>query len=182
MNTLFKLAAVSFAASLAACQHTAPSQIPEPVDPVPPVVGSQGASAAPAAAARVAPQPRPATVITLHLAQQQQEASLIEVDAGGKAPLYALPRPVLIQSDIGRVSPVDTPQGSFVLLEMNERGIPKLHSITQQARGHYLLLSVQGQLVSVARIGESIRDGRLLVPTQSLQHSRAIVRAMRGGS
>ena len=96
--------------------------------------------------------------------------------------MYALPRPVLIHSDIGRVSPVDTPQGSFVLLEMNERGIPKLHSITQQARGHYLLLSVQGQLVSVARIGETIRDGRLLVPTQSLQHSRAIVRAMRGGS
>ncbi len=182
MSTLFKLMAAMFAASLAACQHTAPSQIPEPVDPGPPVVGSQGTPAAPAAAARVAPQPRPATIITLHLAQQRQEPSLIEVDAGGKAPLYALPRPMLIQSDIGRVSPVDTPQGSFVLLEMNERGIPKLHSITQQARGHYLLLSVQGQLVSVAQIGEIIRDGRLLVPTQSPQHSRAIVKAMRGGS
>jgi len=182
MNILLKLTAAVFMAGLAACQHTAPQQVPQPVDPGPPSARSQSAPAAAAAAPRSAPQPRSAAIITLHLAQQRQEPTLIEVDAGGKAPLYALPQPVLTQSDIGRVSPVSGPNGTFILLEMNERGIPKLHSITQQARGHYLLLSVQGQLVSVAQIGETIRDGRLLVATQSAQHSRAIVRMMRGGS
>lgn len=122
-----------------------------------------------------------ATVITLHLAQEKAEAPLLEVDVGG-ASLYALPRPILTQADIGRVSPVVTQgEGDFILLEMNQHGIPKLHRITEQAQGHYLLLSVQGQLVSVARIGQTIKDGRLLVGTQNPQHSQAIIKMMRGG-
>ena len=203
MNIFLKLTAVVFTASLAACQHTAPYQAPpQPVDPVPPSVGSQQAPRMqPQQAQQPVQQQRPqqtrqqqrpqsqaqqqaqgqsAPVITLHLAQARQEPSLVEVDAGGPAPLYALPQPVLTQADIGRVSPVNTPNGTFLLLEMNARGIPKLDNITQQARGHYLLLSVQGQLASVAQIGEIIKDGRLLVPTQGPEHTQAIIRLMQG--
>ena len=90
------------------------------------------------------------------------------------------PQPVLTQNDMGRVTPVTVDQGSYILLEMNEQGIPKLRSITEQAGGHYLLLSVQGQLVSVAQIGETISDGRLLVSTQNPQHTQAIIRMMQG--
>lgn len=184
MKVLYKLSAVMLVAMLAACEHTAPNQRPDPVDPVPPTVSSQGTSAATArpAGAAMGSQQQATTVITLHLAQQQQEDELIEVDAGGAAPLYALPQPVLTQADMGRVSPVTTQDGrSFVLLEMNQHGIPKLQSVTRQARGHYLLLSVQGQLVSVAQIGETLSDGRLLVSTQGPEHTRAIIRMMQGG-
>jgi hypothetical protein len=64
---------------------------------------------------------------------------------------------------------------------MNQNGISKLRSVTAQARGHYLLLSVQGQLVSVARISETISDGRLLIGTQNAQHTQAIIKLMQGG-
>lgn len=181
-----KVMALVLAAGLAGCQTTAPSRQPQPVDPVPPNVGIQTApaptqaqAAAPAAAQQ---QPQAATVITLHLAQQQQEPSLVAVDAGGDAPLYALPQPVLTQVDMGRISPVTAPdQSTFLLLEMNQNGIPKLRTITEQAQGHYLLLSVRGQLVSVAQIGEVITDGRLMVSTQNPQHTQAIIQMMQGG-
>lgn len=186
MNILTKLSALVLVAGLAACEHTSPvQQPPEPVDAVPPTTTgatSTPPAASPQAQAPQASQQQAQTVMTLHLAQAQPDADLIEVNAGGDAPLYALPQPVLTQGDIGRVSPVQTQgQGSYLLLEMNQHGIPKLHSITQQARGHYLLLSVQGQLVSVAQIGETITDGRLLVSTQGPEHAQAVLRMMRGG-
>ena len=82
---------------------------------------------------------------------------------------------------MGRISPVTTQdQQTFILLEMNQHGIPKLENITQQARGHYLLLSVQGQLVSLAQIGDVISDGRLLIGTQNPQHSQAIINMLQG--
>ena len=180
MTILHKLAVGFLAVGLAACEHTAPPNVPRTVDPGPAPVKSS--STATSSAARVAPQQQSSAVITLHLAQQQPEPTLIEVDAGGDKPVYALPRPVLTQLDIGRVAPLNTPDGTFILLEMNERGIPKLDNITRQASGHFLLLSVQGQLVSVAQIGDTIKDGRLLVSTQNQQHSRAIISMMRSGS
>jgi len=67
-----------------------------------------------------------------------------------------------------------------MLLELNANGASKLQSVTQQARGHYLLLSVLGQLVNVAKINETIQDGRLMVGTQNAQHTRAILRMMQG--
>ncbi|MCQ9616517.1 hypothetical protein L1889_07175 [Paenalcaligenes niemegkensis] len=183
MKVLLKISAAALlAAGLAGCQHTAPSRSPEPVDPPPPVLGSQSAPTTNAAAAGATAQQQSAPVITLHLAQENAEDSLIAIDVGG-ASLYALPQPVLIQTDMGRVSPVTAPdQRTFIMLEMNEQGIPKLHSITEQAQGHYLLLSVQGQLVSVAQIGETIRDGRLLVSTQNQQHTQAIINMMKGSN
>lgn len=183
MKVLYKLSAMALTAVLAACQHTAPNQQPDPVDPPPPAVRSQSAPASSAGTTATAPnvQQQSATIITLHLAQQRQEPGLVEIDAGGSTPLYALPQPVLTQADMARVSPVTAQdQRSFILLEMNQQGIPKLRSITEQARGHYLLLSVQGQLVSVAQIGEVISDGRLLVNTQTPAHTQAVIRLMQG--
>lgn len=184
MKTAFRiLAAAAAALALSACETTAPSQQPEPVDPKPPVVNNQGQAApqrpAPAAAGQQNTQQQ--VVITVHLAQAKAEPTLVAVDAGGEAPLYALPQPVLTQQDMGRVSPVTAQDGrSFLLLEMNQNGIPKLKNVTEKARGHYLLLSVGGQLVSVSQITEPILDGRLLVSTQGPEHSRAILRMMRG--
>lgn len=180
MKVLFKLMALAGVVGLAACQTTAPSRQMQQADPVPPAVSAANTSSAASASAAPQQQAQNTTVITLHLAQEQQEPTLVAVDAGGNAPLYALPQPVLTQADMGRISPVNTQQGSFILLEMNQHGIPKLQSITEQASGHYLLLSVQGQLVSVARIGEVIRDGRLLISAQNPQHSQAIIRLMQG--
>lgn len=179
MKKLIKLAALTvLAAGLSACQTTAPSQQPAPVDPPPPAVMG-GRSAAPAPAASTQQQSN--VVITLHLAQERQEPSLIPVDVGEATPLYALPQPVLTQTDMARISPLNTQdQGSFLLLQMNQNGIPKLQNVTAQAQGHFLLLSVQGQLVSVARIGETIADGRLVVRTQGPQHTQAIIQLMQG--
>jgi len=179
MKLLFKLTALTSTVVLAACQTTAPTQIPAPVDPLPPTVNQGTQATTPTVPPAAAPRSQSNAVITLHLAQQRQEASLIPVDAGGNAPLYALPKPVLTHSDMARISPVTTQdQKSHLLLEMTPQGTQKLSSITQQAKGHFLLLSVQGQLVSVTRIGDSISDGRLLISTQSPQHTQAIIKMM----
>ncbi len=184
MNILFKLAGVAMTVGLAACQTTAPSRVPpQPVDPGPPAAAAPAATGqrvAPAASAAASRQ-QSAAVITLHLAQARQEPSLVAVNVGGKAPLYALPQPVLTQADLKRVTPVTAQDNrSFIMLEMNEQGAPKLRSITEQAKGHYLLLSVQGNLVSLAQVGETISDGRLLVGTQSPAHTQAIIKMMQG--
>src|SRR3546814_514724 len=178
MKLMFKLIGLALTAMLAACQTTAPSQYPAPVDPLPPVVRGQSAQPAATAPAAVSHQ-QSGAIITVHLAQQRQEPALIPVDVGKGAPLYALPQPVLTQGDMARVSPVTAPdQKTFLMLEMNQQGIAKLRNVTEQARGHFLLLSVQGQLVSVAQIGEAIADGRLLVSTQGPDHTQAIIRLM----
>ena len=196
MKLLFKLTAVVMMAGLAACQTTSPytKAPPQAADPGPATMRTQTAPQSTSASASAnATQQRPAQaqqqgqtqsspVITLHLAQQQQEKPLVAVNVGAQKPLYALPRPVLTQTDIARVSPVSAASGNYLMLEMNERGIPKLDSITRQARGNYLLLSVQSQLVSVVQIGEVISDGRLLISTQSPQHTQAIIRLMQGKS
>lgn len=187
MKSIIRIAAASVAAlALSACETTTSSAPPDPVDPRPPAVNSQqGQATAPrpmqAAPAAAQQNNQQQVIITLHLAQEQPEASLVTVNVGD-ASLYALPNPVLTQGDIGRVAPVNAQNGgSYLLLEMNQHGIPKLKTVTERARGHYLLLSVAGQLVSVAQIAETINDGRLLVATQGPDHSRAILRMMRGG-
>lgn len=163
-------------AGLTACQHAPTNQ----VDPKPPAVKGQ-ASAAVSRAPAIQQTPQSVPVITLHLAQERAEASLTPVDMGGGQALYALPQPVITQADIGRVSPVTSAdRRTFLLLEMNQHGIPKLDRVTQQAQGHYLLLSVQGQLVNVVKIADRITDGRLLLSTQNPQHTQAILGLMQG--
>lgn len=180
MKILLKLCMLALATSLAACQQTMPRQAPEPVDPLPPSVQGGSRSAAAVAPAPKASAQQSSAIITLHLAQEKAEAPLVAVDVGG-TPLYALAQPVLTQADLQRVTPVtDQGQRSFILLEMNQNGIAKLRNITAQAQGHYLLLSVQGQLVSVAQIRETISDGRLLIGTQNAQHTQAIIKLMQG--
>lgn len=175
MKLLFKLCMLALSTSLAACQQTMPRQIPKSVDLLPPAVHGMGTPVAPAAAQQSS------AIITLHLAQENAESALMAVDVGGTS-LYALAQPVLTQADLKRVTPViDQGQRTFILLEMNQNGIAKLRNITIQAQGHYLLLSVQGQLVSVAQIREPIADGRLLIGTQDAQHTRDIIKLMQGG-
>ena len=182
MKLLLKLTGLALTATLAACQTTSPSlqPVPAPVDPVPPAAGSKNVRPATAnASAAASRQPQSSPVITLHLAQQREEPSLIPVNVGGDAPLYALPQPVLTHTDMARVSPVTAQdQRTFLMLEMNQQGMQRLREITEQARGHFLLLSVQGQLVSMVRIGEVISDGRLLVGTQGPAHTQAIIRLL----
>lgn len=183
MNIRYSISGVLLAVLLAGCQHTTPVQERIPLeDPVPPTV--TGAPATPpvtAATANASNQQQASAVITIHLAQAQAEPELMQVDVGGN-PLYALPQPILTQADIIRVSPVNSPQGSFLLLEMNEAGNNKLRNVTSQAQGHYFLLSVQGQLVSMAQIGEPIADGQLLMSTQNPQQTQAILNLMRQGN
>ncbi|MGO3131444.1 MAG: hypothetical protein ACTIJQ_06645 [Alcaligenes sp.] len=181
MKILLKLAILALATGLAACQHIPPRHIPEPVGPAPPAKQGSSLPATSTASAATASRTQSTAVITLHLAQEKAETPLVAVDVGGTS-LYALPQPVLTQADLLRVTPVTAQdQRAFILLEMNQRGLSKLRSVTAQAQGHYLLLSVQGQLAGVARISETISDGRLLIGTQNAQHTQAILKLMQGG-
>lgn len=177
MKTVLKLSGVTVLLSLAACQ-TLPSgrqPVPAAADPTPPAMERP---VNPSAASR---QPQSAAVITLHLAQPAQEPSLVTVNVGGQAPLYAVPQPVLTHEDIARISPVTArDQRTYLMLEMNPAGAQKLRAVTEQARGNFLLMSVQGQLVSVAQIGNRIADGRLLIATQGAEHTQAIIRLLQG--
>lgn len=120
------------------------------------------------------------SAITVHLAQQQAAAGLVPVTVG-QGSLYALPQAVLAQSDFQGVRPVTADNGnSYLLLELNEQGRQKLTNFSSQAQGHFMLLSVGGQVVSLQQIGQPIQGGRLLMPTQSQQHSAAIIQAMSG--
>jgi len=174
---------IALTAVLAACETTAPSQQPEPVDPKPPQTMNSSTAPAPTAQEQSAQAQgqQSQAVITLHLAQQQQEEGLVDVNVGDGT-LYALPQPVITQAQMSGVSPVvDQGGSSHILFRMNEDGAQRLNAITEQARGHYLLLSVNGQLVSLAQITDTISDGTLLVPTQNEAHSSEIIQMMRQG-
>src|SRR5699024_6686347 len=120
------------------------------------------------------------SVITIHLAQEQADDQLVAIDVGD-GNLYALPQPVLVQSDMQQVTSVTAENGNtFLLLEMTDEGSQKLATVSERAQGHFLLLSVQGQLVSLARIGQPLEDGQLLMGTPSQQHTEAILDMMRG--
>ncbi|MDK6201985.1 hypothetical protein QP097_00700 [Oligella urethralis] len=120
------------------------------------------------------------SAITVHLAQQQAAAGLVPVTVG-QGSLYALPQAVLAQSDFQGVRPVTADNGnSYLLLELNEQGRQKLATLSSQAQGHFMLLGVRGQVVSISQIRQPIQDGRLLMPTQSQQHSAGILAALRG--
>lgn len=122
----------------------------------------------------------PQTIITVHLAQQKAEASLVAVELGDNQALYALPQPVLTQADIRQVTPVTAQDGStFIMFELGPQGRAKLSNVSTQAKGHYFLVSAQGQLVSVAQITEPMTDGKLLINTNGNEHTRQIVELLR---
>lgn len=120
------------------------------------------------------------TVITVHLAQEKAEASLVAVELGENQALYALPQPVLTQADIRQVTPVTAQDGStFIMFELAPQGRAKLSNVSTQAKGHYFLVSAQGQLVSVAQITEPMTDGKLLISTNGNEHTRQIIQLLR---
>src|SRR5690625_2084452 len=184
MKKLLTTASVLVLATvLDASETTKPRQQPEPVDPKPPqTTGNSTAPAqTPQGQSAQAQGQQSQAVITLHLAQQQQEEGLVDVNVG-EGMLYALPQPVITQAQMSGVSPVvDQGGSSHILFRMNEDGAQRLNAITEQARGHFLLLSVNGQLVSMAQITDTISDGTLLVPTQNEAHSGEIIQMMRQG-
>ncbi|CAM5212815.1 hypothetical protein OURE66S_03937 [Oligella ureolytica] len=120
------------------------------------------------------------SAITVHLAQQQAAEDLVSVTIG-QGNLYALPQAVLVQSDFQGVRPATADNGnSYLVLDLNEQGRQKLASISTQAQGHFMLLSIRGQIVSLEQIRQPIQDGRLLMPTQSAQHSADILAVLSG--
>ena len=179
---LRKLAtALGMSVLLAACQTTTPPNERLNVDEIerPTLTQNQAAQGGQNNAQQ---QQRAQSVITVHLAQQQPDEQLIPVQIG-EGQLYALPQPILIQTDMQQVTPVTAENGdTFLLFEMNNEGSQKLATVTERAQGHFLLLSVQGQLVSMAQIGQPISDGNLLMGTQGQQHTEAILEMMRGAA
>ncbi len=119
-------------------------------------------------------------MITVHLAQLKAEPDLVTVELGGDDKLYALPRPVLTNGDIKEVTPVTTEDNrTFIMFDMTQQGSAKLADISQQAAGHFFLISVQGQLIGVSQISEPIKDGKLIVATENAEHSKQILELMR---
>lgn len=120
------------------------------------------------------------TIITVHLAQQKSEPSLLEVELGAGEALYALPQPILVQGDIREITPVTAQDGStFIMFEMTPQGRVKLADISTQALGHFFLISAKGQLISVAQIGEPMTDGKLLISTNGSEHTRQVLQLLR---
>lgn len=162
-------------AVLAGCQHDRTAHVSTQANSVKPAttqVQRQQAAGAQAAAQQ--------TVITVHLAQQQAEPSLVAVDLGGNSKLYALPQPILTQADMQQVTPVTAQNGqTFIMFEMNAQGRTKLNNVTRQAQGHYFLISAKGQLISVAQIAEPMSDGRLLISSNGAEHTQQILNLLR---
>lgn len=119
------------------------------------------------------------TVITLHLAQELADPTLITIELGGNKALYALPDPVLTQLDMTQITPITAPDGrTFILFDLTPWGRERLASVSSQARGHYFLLSAKGQLINVAKISEPITDGKLLISTNGVAHTRQIIQLL----
>lgn len=120
------------------------------------------------------------TAITLHLAQQQADPELVAVELGSDQRLYALPNPVLTQADLREAAPVNTEDGaSYVVFAFTQEGSKKLANITEQARGHFFLLSANGQLLSVVQIAEPMTNGQLVIQTNSPEHSQQVMQLLR---
>lgn len=176
-NTLLKFAGLASALMLAVgCQHQGTGPASD--------VSSTGKSAASSAA--ISAQRTPSNeqaeqvMIAVHLAQLQAEPELLTVDLGEGKKLYALPRPVLSQDDIQKVTPVTARDGkTFIVFDLTEQGGAKLAEMTAQAQGHFFLVSIQRQLIGVSRIDEPMTEGQLVMATENDQHTQMILQLMR---
>lgn len=120
------------------------------------------------------------TVITLHLAQELADSTLVTIELSNNKKLYAVPEPVLTQEDMKKITPLTTPDGrTFIMFDLTPYGRERLTSVSSQARGHYFLLSAKGQLINVAKISEPITDGKLLVSTSGVGHTQQIIQLLR---
>lgn len=111
--------------------------------------------------------------LALHLAQRKPEPGLVPVSIDDRRTLYALPMPVFIQNDISRIGTLFfEDKESFLVVEMSQNSNLKLKEITEGAKGHYFLLSMQGNLISLAPIEEQINDKRLFFSIPANSDSR----------
>lgn len=151
---------------------------PAPVEPRPPVSARQYAQQQ-QRQAQAQPQAQQ-TVITVHLAQEQSEPSLIAVEIDDNQALYALPQPVLTQADMQQVTPVTARDGStYIMFDLTPQGRTKLANVSTQAAGHYFLVSASGQLISVSKIAEPMTEGKFLISTQGAEHAQQILQLLR---
>jgi hypothetical protein len=151
---------------LAACQTTKPNQRP---------------SQSPTASSTQTAQPQTAApAVDFRLAQTQQAKNLVEVKLG-KQSIWVLPAPVLTRSDLSGVGPVKDKKGAaFVRFAFNPAGAQKLAAVSKQNVGKLLVLSVNGSLVAVPRIGAPVTEGILNIPAGSEQRAVAITNAIVG--
>ena len=120
------------------------------------------------------------TVITVHLAQEKSEPSLVAVELGENEMLYALPQPILTQADMLQVTPVTAQNGqTFIMFDLTPQGRAKLANVSTQAQGHFFLISAKGQLISVAQIAEPMTDGKLLISTNGAGHTQQVLQLLR---
>lgn len=119
-------------------------------------------------------------MITVHLAQLEQEPNLLTVDLGENKYLYALPQAVLTQMDIEKLTPVASRDGkTFIVFDLNPVGRAKLADMTKHAQGHFFLVSVQRQLIGVSKITEPVTDGKLVMATENDKHTQMILQLLR---
>lgn len=181
-NTLLKAASLALGLILVAgCQHQGATQADAAAHATKPAAAQ--AQRPPVSAQQSAPQRQTQaeqTVITVHLAQQQSEPSLVAVELDGTNKLYALPQPILTQADMQQVTPVTAADGStYIMFEMTPQGRVKLADVSRQAKGHYFLISAKGQLISVAQIAEPMTDGKLLISTNGAGHTQQVLQLLR---
>lgn len=134
----------------------------------------------PVAAAQSSPNQAAQNVLTVHLAQTQADPKLLVLDLGQNKKLYTVPEPVMTQADMVRAAPAKTQDGkTFLVFSMNEEGSKKLADISSSSMGRYFLLSVKGQLVSIAEIDQPVTNGNLIMATQSEAHSAEILKMLK---
>ncbi|MEZ2722374.1 hypothetical protein ACBP46_13225 [Paenalcaligenes hominis] len=177
MQWLYKIVGLGvMAGAIAGCQTTT-SQSPALVerDVVPPST-LQAAYTAPAV--NQAQTKTSQAVITFHLAQEKAEAELMPIQMGSTQ-LYAIPQPVFIQTHLTKVAPFTTSdQRSFLVFDLEPRALATWQRLKQEAQGHYLLLSVNGQLVAVSQIANTPPENQLVVAMRSGQQTQQILKML----
>lgn len=181
-NKSVKLAGLALGLMLAAgCQNQGTTPASAAVNATKPA--SVQVQRPPVSAQQSAPQRQvqaEQTIITVHVAQVQPESSLIAVALSENETLYALPKPVLIQSDILQVTPITAQNGqTYIMFDLTPQGRAKLANVSTQAKGHFFLISAKGQLISVAQIAEPMTDGKLLISTNGSEHTRQVLQLLR---
>lgn len=177
MQWLYKIVGLGvMVGAITGCQTTSPqSSTLAETDVVPPST-LQAAYTAPVAhqAHTAASQ----AVITFHLAQKQAEAELMPIQVGSTQ-LYAIPQPVLIQTHLTKVAPFTTSdQHTFLIFDLEPRALATWQRLKQEAQGHYLLLSVNGQLVAVSQITNTPPDNQLAVAMTNRQQTQQILKML----
>lgn len=117
-------------------------------------------------------------VITFHLAQEKAEAQLMPIQVG-PTQLYAIPQPVFIQTHLTKVAPFTTSdQHNFLIFDLEPNALATWQRLKREAQGHYLLLSVNGQLVAVSQITNTPPDNQLAVAMTNRQQTQQILKML----